>query len=271
MWAARILGWPKVGLADILGGHFGVHANKRFQRYNWGQRPLDPQALTYAWMDSYYLLELRDIQKQALIDKGRWEEAQEVFTYVCQHATNHQAYTSEDYFWRIKGIHDLNSNEQKRLYQLHLWREKTASRLDRPTVKVISNKRLVQLARIQPRNRHELYDAGLTHHQVRRFGSGVLDAMHNPLTPIPPSPTNHERPPTHVIDRYNTLKAWRKDIAFHRGVDSDVILPNAVLWEIAHHPPNSLDDLLAISGIGPWRQATYGPDILKLVSNRSIV
>ena len=124
---------------------------------------------------------------------------------------------------------------------------------------------MIKLARIQPRNQQELHDAGLTHHQVRRFGSGILNALQNKLEPIPPHPANHERPSGDVIDRYNALKAWRRDVASNRGVDSDVILPNAVLWDIAERPPHCLDDLLSFSGIGPWRQATYGPDILKLI------
>ena len=64
MWAARILGWPRVGLGDILASTFNVYMDKHFQRYDWGKRPIDAKALTYAWMDSYYLLDLREIQKE---------------------------------------------------------------------------------------------------------------------------------------------------------------------------------------------------------------
>ncbi len=265
MWAARILGWPRVGLANILDKYFGVHVNKRYQRYNWGRRPLDAEALRYAWMDSYYLLELRDIQKKELKQKGRWQEAQEVFAYLLENVSPRHGHNPDDYYWRIKGVHHLSHHEQKVLYQLHLWRDHVARRLDRPPVKVVSNKLLVKVARAQPRNKQELYNAGATHRQVRRFGSGMLAALQKPLTSIP-HPVNHERPPASVVDLYNTLKAWRKGVARKRGVDPDVILPNAVLWEIAESPPSCMADLLDISGIGPWRKATYGPDIMKMVS-----
>lgn len=266
MWAARILGWPRVGLGDIMATQFGVHVNKRYQRYDWGKRPIDPQALTYAWMDSHYLLDLREIQKAELIAKGRWEEAQETFAYLCENVRPHPTPHPDDFFWRIKGAHDLQLDEQQALYRLHLWRDGEASRLDRPPVKVIANRRLVKLARIQPRNRDELKAAGLTSYQVRRFGSGVLKALRGTARPLPAAPTNHGRPPTDVSNRYNALRAWRKGVARSRSVDSDVILPNAVLWELAHHPPTNLDQLLDISGIGPWRQKTYGPAILHIVT-----
>ena len=60
MWAARILGWPRVGLADILKERFDVTLDKRWQRYNWGKRPLPADALAYAQLDTHYLLRLRD-------------------------------------------------------------------------------------------------------------------------------------------------------------------------------------------------------------------
>lgn len=266
MWAARILGWPKVGLADILALHFNVKVNKRYQRYNWGKRPLDPQALRYAWMDSHYLLPLREIQKAELEATGRWAEAQEVFNYLTSTVdipTNGLA----RHFWRLKGVYRMRSYDRKKLFQLFLWRERAAEALDRPPGMVISNNRLVRLARVQPRNREELAAAGLTPRQVRRFGTDILKVLRSEELPEPPRPPRDRRLPDEVVDRFKTLKAWRKDVARVRGVDSDVILPNATLWEIAKNPPDDLHSLLDVPGIGPWRQAAYGPDLLQLVSD----
>jgi ribonuclease D len=268
MWAARVLGWSQVGLANILQERFNVHVNKRYQRYDWGKRPLDPEALKYARMDTHYLLQLRDIQKAALRAKGRWEEAQEIFTYLRQNGhplpqAGDEARIDE-LFWRIRGVYDLTSREQRTLYQLHQWREKTAERLDRPPGKVINNSRLVNLARARPRTYADIKASGaLTRHQIRRFGSSILGALRAPAERIP-SPPKSERPPDDVLERYQTLKAWRKEKAIKRGVDSDVILPNATLWELAHQPPDTLRDLLEVPGIGPWRQRSYGPDLLRL-------
>lgn len=268
MWAARVLGWSQVGLANILQEKFGVHVNKRYQRYNWGKRPLDPDALKYAWMDTHYLLELKDIQEAELRAKGRWKEAQEIFTYLRQngHAPPQVGEDEriDELFWRIRGVYDLRPSEQRALYQLHQWREKTAERLDRPPAKVISNARLVNLARAQPQTYADMKTSGaLTRYQVRRFGSSILGALRAPAERLPPPPKS-ERPPVDVLDRYQTLKAWRKEKAIKRGVDSDVILPNATLWELATEPPDTLRDLLEVPGIGPWRQRSYGPDILRL-------
>lgn len=265
MWAARVLGWSQVGLGHILENYFDVHPNKKFQRYDWGRRPLEPQPTSYARMDTHYLLSLREIQTAELREKGRWEEAQEIFAYLRQHVTHPTPADPDTIFWRIKGIHTLDAGEQRALYRLHLWRERTAERLDRPVVKVINNHRLLDLACVQPRNRQELRDAGMTSLQIRRFGEGVLHALRAKSRPLPPPPAESKRPPEAVMSRYHSLRAWRKDMAYCRGVDSDVILPNATLWDLSRHPPKTLDELLRVPGIGPWRQANYGPDLLALL------
>ncbi len=266
MWAARVLGWERVGLADILSTYFDVEVNKRYQRYNWGKRPLDPKALTYAWMDSYYLLDLREIQAEELKEKGRWEEAQEIFSYLCNTVELPEMDNPDKYFWRIKGAHDLPQSQLQALYKIFLWREHTAERMDRPPVKVMSNRRLLNLAQVMPRSKAELQDAGMTHRQINRFGDDVLKALRGSPVEVPPPPyENNERPPAAVADRYHTLKKWRKEVAQRRGVASDVILPNAVLWELAERPPRSMKELVRYTGIGPWRQENYGPDILKIL------
>ena len=79
MSAARTLGWPQVGLAAILDTHFGVTMNKKYQRADWKRRPLTPEQLDYARLDTHYLVALRDKQLQALTESGRWPEAHEEF------------------------------------------------------------------------------------------------------------------------------------------------------------------------------------------------
>jgi ribonuclease D len=265
MWAARVLGWSGIGLGSILERHFGVEVNKRYQRYNWGQRPLDPKALRYAWRDSHYLLALRDIQAAELKERGRWEEAQEIFAYLCENVTLPHSKNKMLYFWRIKGVNKLSKSEKALLYRLYCWRERKAKQLDYPPARFINNKRLLQLTRIQPRTLQELRSAGLSRRQAQRFGEEILEALRSNPKRYPRRPTPKPRQPHEVMERYYALKAWRKEVAARRGVDSDVILPNAVLQEIAQNPPHTLDDLLEISGIGPWRQQAYGPAILKLM------
>ena len=70
MHAARILGRKNVGLASILESEFQINLQKKYQRANWGKRPLMPEMLNYARLDSYFLIPLRNRLKAELVETG---------------------------------------------------------------------------------------------------------------------------------------------------------------------------------------------------------
>ena len=61
MIAAQFCGRDQMGLAALLKEFFEVTLDKRYQKANWGQRPLEPGMLEYAALDTAYLLPLREI------------------------------------------------------------------------------------------------------------------------------------------------------------------------------------------------------------------
>ena len=266
MWAARILGWPRVGLGDVLKDTFDVRTNKRYQRYNWGKRPLEPQALAYASMDTHYLLPLCHLQTDALVQKGHWEEAREVFDQIAASGPMSHVFDPED-FWHVKGAFDLTGREQAILRELTIWRDREARRRDRPPFKVLNDRTLVALAQAYPRTREDLNGVpGLKPYHVRRYGGHVLGAVRRGMHAQPPQPL--PPPPRHSdaeVARFQALRAWRKEVAATRGVDPDVILGNAVLWALAEQNPRTLNDLGHIEGLGPWRRQAYSTAILKVL------
>jgi ribonuclease D len=174
MWAARIMGWPRVGLADVLEDLFDVRTNKRYQRYNWGRRPLEPKALAYASLDTHYLLPLCHLQTDGLIRKGRWEEAREVFDQLAATEPTTNTVAPED-FWRVKGVFDLSRRGRAILRELCIWRDQEACRRDRPHFKVLHDQVLLALARAHPRTKDELAEIeGMKPYQVRRYGKRIL-------------------------------------------------------------------------------------------------
>jgi ribonuclease D len=270
MWAGRILGWSQVGLGDVLKENFGVRTKKRYQRYDWGKRPLTPEALAYASIDTHYLLELRQLQFDALAEQGHLEEAKETFDQVAASKPPWHSFSPEN-FWRIKGAHDLTGREQAILRELYIWRDREARHRDRPHFKVLNDRTLVALAQTHPRESQELIGVGnLKYHHIRQYGKRILRAVRRGMrarVPHPPSP-----PPRHSgaeISRFRALRAWRKQVAADRGVDSDVIISNAILWTLAEQNPRTLDDLGQIEGLGPWRQKTYGKVILKVLRHET--
>jgi ribonuclease D len=267
MWAARILGWDRVGLGDILKSTFDVRTNKRYQRYNWGKRPLDPQALQYACLDTHYLLALRDLQADALRQLERWEEGLEVFNDVAASDPMPPNTFNLDDFWRVKGVFDLSDVEQAVLAELYAWRDHEARRQDRPPFKVVGNRTLIAIAQARPHSPAALKGTqGVRAHHIRRYGEQIVGAVRRgersgPPKPPPPPP---RRPQAEVV-RFQALRNWRKRVAAKRGVDPDVVVGNAVLWALAEQRPKTLEALEDVEGFGPWKRKAYGEAILEVL------
>jgi len=264
MWAARILGWQQVGLAAILQERFNVRLDKRWQRYNWGHRPLERAALAYASLDSHYLFILREIQMRDLVARGRVEEAQEAFDQVAAVAAQPLHEPRADDFWRIKGAGDLTPRSRAILRELYLFRDREARRRDRPPFKIMGDKTLVALAQAKPHRLHDLdHFHEMTPLQIKRYGEGVIDAVTRGLSaPAPRAP--HTSPPDYgVLSRYEKLRAWRRQVAAEHGVEPDVVVCNAALMAVAHHQPSTVQDLEGIEGLGPWKLKTYGQQLVE--------
>ncbi len=265
--AARILGWKQVGLAAILEKNFGLVSDKRMQRTDWGKRPLTPQQIAYAVMDTHYLLPLRDLLVEELQQRGRWEEAQDAFAMLAA-ADQSLRQTDERTFWGMRATRDVEREQHGVLEALWQWREETARAADRPPFKVVNDSVLIAMAQQQPQNLDGLRSIdGLSDLQVRRYGNALLNALDiGRVRPLPPLPNGDSRP-DHMLEkpavaRFDALRRWRTETARARGVDPDIVLPNSTLLAIAQHNPATLEELSKVPDLGVWKTANYGPQIL---------
>ena len=267
MSAARTLGWPQVGLAAILDTRFGVAMNKKHQRADWQRRPLTPEQLDYARLDTHYLVALRDAEIQALTESGHWTEAQEDFERIARlRGDSASLVPAPAAFWRVKGARDLTAAQAAVLQALFAYREQQAARIDRPPFKVMSEETLMELVRRSPRDADGLQGVpGMTPDQIRRHAHGLLQAIQEGLHAAVQHAPQVVRESDEVSDRYDRLHTWRKERARARGVESDVILPRTALWDLARRPPRTLEELAQIADFGPWRRETYGAEILALL------
>lgn len=267
MLAARILGWPQVGLANLLQQNFGVVLDKRAQLTDWGQRPLSAAQLSYARLDSHYLFDLRDLLVRELHARKRWREAQEAFGAL-PHIIYLEKPFDPDGFWRLRGARTLRPQELAVLRELYLWRDEQARRLDRPPFKVLSDDVLVHLSRCQPRWPEDL---PLSPRQIASYGRGLLAAIGRgrvAAPPVPPRPhPGNGRPDSLVQARFDQLRAWRTRRAQQRGVDADVVLTNDTLMAIARAAPATLDELASLGLMGPWKVQEYGPELLQVLAS----
>ena len=253
-----------MGLAAILEDVFGVQLDKRMQRTNWGQRPLSATQLDYARLDTHFLLALRQRQEEELRARGRWEEAEEVFTGLLDIAWEER---ESNGFWRLPGVYDLQPQQQAVLYGLYQWRENKAEQRDIPPFRVLRNEALMELAVVQPARAVELqFLKDIPHSLPPRVARELLEVIAGARSSRPPQPperNNGHRPDDAVLACYDRLRAWRTETARRRGVDPDVVLTNRLLMAIARANPADRAELAATNLLGPWRLHTYGDDILR--------
>ncbi len=268
MIAARILGWERVGLGALLEEHFGITLDKRHQRANWGKRPLRPDMIRYAQMDTHYLLPLSDIVIERLRQGGHLEEARELFDEVARSQWSGSGVFDPQGFWRINGANTLKPREVSVLEAVYLYRENEARNRDLPVFKVLPDHALVHLASARPRSLDDLHKVtGLTEGLIRQFGEGILKAVEQGMQATPPSrPQVRNHTDEVVHKRYEALHAWRKERAARRGVSSEVVMPRDALWELAEAVPRTRQELERIKSIGPWRAKTYGDELLELLA-----
>jgi ribonuclease D len=268
MWAARILGYERYGLGNLLHDLYGVKQNKKHQKSNWQRRPLTPEQLAYAQQDTHYLLQLRDRLASELEAQGATIEAGEIFSQQTQVSPNHQGFDPDD-FWYIGGAFDLTRQQQAILKALYTFRDQEAQRRNQPLFKVIGDRTLLELAQASPTTMRELHDVhGMSEGQVHRYGRQLLPLIAEAQKADPPRfPKRNNRPPDEVCNRYEKLHTWRKEKAQARGVESDVILGREMLWTIAHQNPQTMEQLAQIEQLGEWRCKTYGEEILRVLGN----
>ena len=265
MIAARILGYQAIGLGKLLDAKFQVKVDKKFQKANWGKRPLSNEMLNYARLDTHYLINLRNILEEALKKENRWALAQEDFEMAT--IVNGKNSRTQVALWeKVGGRAKLDPRPATVLNAVCLAREELADKMDRPTFKVVSDKLLIRLAESTPRNSEELAASGMTPHQIRRFGKIFLRAIRQGQQDELVKPTRHPRPSDAYLLRLDKLRNWRKERAKNLGIESDIVLPRTLMEEIAKENPRNENELADVMEKSPWRLQEYGSEILQKIS-----
>jgi len=267
MLAARILGWKGIGLASILKQEYGIQADKRFQRANWGRRPLTSEQIAYARQDTYYLIDLRGRLEQELVAAGRLAEAKESFAQIVTVTPSRRTFKPDDFWQLLNGRYQFTPQQHAVLRELYIFRERESQRRDRPPLKVFNNRTLLELAEALPHYVDEFQGIhGLTPRVVSRYGRRLIQIIIKGLRAQPPElPSPQIRPSNTVLARFEVLRTWRKKRAAHRGVESGVIISKKALWELANRDPKTDDELAEIKALGPWQRNKYGQEVLEIL------
>ena len=268
MLACRILGRENLGLAAILREEYGLEVNKRFQRADWGMRPLKPEMLEYARLDTHFLIDLRHRLKAELGEKERWQLAQEDFRRLCGISAQENGGEQEK-CWKVLGNNKLTSQQLAVLQALCEYREQRAKTANLPVFKILNDATLLEIAKALPEDIQAMQTMPeLSPKIIQRHGAHLLKVVKSNLTQKPyRQPARSKRPDNGYMLRLEALRDWRKKTAKQIGVASDVVLPRDVLYAIVTANPADLNELQIVLTDLPWRFANFGSQILAALQN----
>jgi len=266
--AASLLGFgAQIGLAELVQRILGHTIPKHASYTNWLARPLSAEQRQYAAEDVLWLLPLQRRLDAMLQAQGRraWleEEQRRLFDRALYESSPEEAWR------RVKGASRLKGRALARLQALAAWRERTASELDWPRRRVLSDELLVALAR------RDALDAAAIESlrassgkKARRFADEILRAWQRGHTTPPeawpnwpPSPTN--TPGTQ--QRKQLLDALARMRAESCGVAVSILAPKEELMALASWGANPNDKEPALAILSGWRRKLIGEDLLRLL------
>ena len=277
MIAAQATGHERFGLSDLVKLYFGDTLQKKYQRHDWGRRPLLPEHLQYARLDSHYLPRLRQIMLEKAEATSRIEMLEEEFSLLEKREWTGRPFDADDCL-KVKGSNKLNVDEQRVLRTLFVLRNGLAERKDRPAFKVWGNDALLKLARTGPSTRAELTEAlGPKNHIIRRYADEVLKAIEtgkSDTSSIPgkkrvePSTRNLRVPPYMRDDEplFLFMKRWRNLRASNDQIGPAMVVNNTVLKLIAALKPTETEQLEVIDDMRRWQRKEFGEEIVAEVT-----
>jgi len=265
MLAATALAEPNLGLAALLEKYFDINLDKKYQRANWGERPLKAEMLSYAQCDSHFLIPLREALLPLLEAGNRLQlvlEEGEGMARLVKPLEPH----SED-IWRVKGAQDLSAEALSLLDALNHTRELIASKRDVPPFKVFSDRALIEIAQTQPHYIQELsLLPSLSESQVRRYGSMLMQAIQTwREKPQKVNPRRNHRLSDAEMKRRDALSNWRKQAGLDEGLPSNAIISRELLERLAHPEFSDINELKQAMKYFPYRYERYGDAIFQVL------
>jgi ribonuclease D len=272
--AATLLGWPKVGLADLARERLGVELPKEHQQSDFSLRPLPVGMREYIANDVRYLVELGRQVREACRQADILEEVELDCQRLCDEAAARPE-VGADFKPKLPrgGLTPAQLALAHAITQaLHRKRLQWAEAENVPMGRMLSNMALTEIALKLPATPKELARAaGVRGPFVRAHGDEVLAlvrelAERSRRGELPPESEPQGPRDANRRKREEALKAWRSEKAAARKVTPSVVLPNPLFEALAARPPASLEALQALPYFGEKRARLYGEELVALLA-----
>ena len=284
--AARLLGYPRVGLATLVEVIVGKSMRKEHSAADWSKRPLPEPWLEYAALDVEVLVELRDVLGAELEESGKAEWARQEF----EHLITFEPPPRQDPWRRTSGIHKAKGRRAlAAVRELWIVRDELAESLDTTAGRLIPDSAVIAAANALPTSGKLLMDTSGFHGRgARRYLDTWVEALKRaralPDNELPPVANRSDGPPQVrswadrdpvAAARLNTARAAVTALSEDRNVPVENLLTpdymRRVLWTPPKVADEELDDAVAAElksfGARQWQIDLMAPIISEAIRN----
>ncbi len=275
---ARLLGYPRVGLATLVEVIMGRAMRKEHSAVDWSKRPLPQPWLEYAALDVEVLLELRDVIAAGLEEQGKVEWARQEF----QHLIDHVPPPRQDPWRRTSGIHKVKGRRALAAVQ-ELWttRDEIAQQRDTTPGRLVPDSALIAAATAMPTTTAALLGTqGFHGRGARRYADRWLAAIERARrlrdTDLPALTVRSDGPPAPRVwvdrdpvaaARLLTAREAVNEFAEERQVPVENLLTPDYLRRVLWKPPEAesaeMESAVAAElerlGARPWQIEITAP------------
>ena len=258
--AAALTGYGfSKGYAGLVEVMLGVHVEKGETRSDWLQRPLRESQLGYAASDVLHLLPVYRQLCENLDQLQRAEWMLEEMSLLVGKATTENNFS--EYFLKVKGAWQLNSQELAALQLLCEWRELEARERNRPRNRVIGDKTLLEMVLKKPGTNHGLSEIdGMHPGLIRRYANTLFELLQQGLnTPQQDCPKALPEPlPRQAGDLIKQLKKVVVVQSEILDLPPEILAPKRDVEVVVRHLMEQKKVLLPKSIAEGWRYQVVG-------------
>jgi len=258
--AAALTGYGfSKGYAGLVEVMLGVHVEKGETRSDWLQRPLRESQLGYAASDVLHLLPVYRQLCENLDQLQRAEWMLEEMSLLVGKATTENNFS--EYFLKVKGAWQLNSQELATLQLLCEWRELEARERNRPRNRVIGDKALLEMVLKKPGTNHGLSEIdGMHPGLIRRYANTLFELLQRGLdTPHQDCPKALPEPlPRQAGDLIKQLKKVVVVQSEILDLPPEILAPKRDVEVVFRHLMEQKKVLLPMSIAEWWRYQVVG-------------
>ena len=269
--AARLLGWPKVGLAAVVERELEVRLAKEHSAQDWSRRPLPESWLAYAALDVEVLLDLRASLVAHLTQAGKLEWAEQESEHV---RTMPAPAPKPDPWRRVSGTHSVKNPRQLGIVK-ELWkaRDARAQAEDISPGRLLRDAAIIAAATAQPTSVKELL--GLKEFRSRgakkyarewntaiakaqKLPDSALPDRRGPRTDGPPAPRMWKERNPEAATRLHAARSCITALSeAHEVPPENLLQPDALrrlCWENPGTDTPSVEAFLASRGARLWQR-----------------